>query len=485
VLGLAAVAVVLAVDARTPRPPARALSLSPGPLTTSRALIARELAEAAAHRGLEIRLVEVPSAAQELHEFESGQIDLALVSGAYVADPQEHLREVTPLYVEALHLLVRRELAPAVGVGLGGLRGLGVDLGPPGSTNAALARSVLAFAGLPADEAGTTHELELAELVARGERGEWSALPDAIFHLGTVPSTIALRLLRSGRYELVPLPFADAFRLGRLLSDASLLPAPARIDRDQVVDTVVPPFTYGVDPPDPPEPLHTLGTPLLLVGHASVPSDSIELLLEAVFESRFARSAQPWLHRSVLEAAPRFRHHSGTRAYLARYRPFVTGSEIDKLNNSLGIAGALVGGLLFAWQWRRQRVRDRLDAAVGDYLLRVADLERRIAALELSASLELEPLAELRRELLQLKSEALERFAAGELGSHATIADLLTPINSARDQIADLILHVRENLEQQAEAEGRSAGALWSEAIEGGEGNEGGEPPSGGGSGPR
>ncbi len=477
-LGSAAVAVAIAVNLRTPRPPPRALTLSPGPLTTSRALLARELAGAAARRGLEIRLVEVTSSAEELHEFESGAIDLALVSGAYEADHHAQLREVAPLYVEALHLLVRRELAPDVGVGLGGLRGRSVDLGPPGSTNAALARSVLAFAGLPAGEAGTTHELELAELVARGERGEWSALPDAIFHLGTVPSAIVLRLLRSGEYELVPLPFADAFRLARLLTDASLLPAPARIDRDQVVDTVIPPFTYGVDPPTPSEPLHTLGTPLLLVAHATVPSDAIELLLEAIFESRFARSAQPWLHRSVLESPPRFHHHLGTRAYLARHRPFVTGSDIDKLNNTLGIAGALVGGLLFAWQWRRQRVRDRLDVAVGHYLLRVADLERRIATLELSASLELEPLVDLRRELLQLKSEALERFASGELGTYATIADLLTPINSARDQIAELILHVRENLEQQAEAEGRSAGSLWTEAIEGGE--EGKPTPGGG-----
>ena len=442
--------------------------------------MARELVAAAAHRGLEIRMVEFSSSAEELHAFESGAIDLALVSGAYVADHHAALREVAPLHVEALHLLVRRELAPGIGVGLGGLRGRSVDLGPPGSTSAALARSVLAFAGLPADGDGTTHELELADLVARVERGESSSLPDAIFHLGTVPSAIALRLLRSGEYELVPLPFADALRLGRLLADASLLPASSRIDRDYVVDTVLPPFIYGIDPPTPPEPLHTLGTPLLLVAHAGVPSDAIELLLEAIFESRFAHSSQPRLERSVLEAAPRFRHHPGTRSYLERHRPFVTGNQIDKLNNSLGIAGALVGGLLFAWQWRRQRVRDRLDAAVGHYLLRVASLEKRIATLELSASLELEPLAELRRELLELKSEALERFASGELGSHTTITDLLTPINSARDQIAELILHVRENLEQQAEAEGRSAGSLWTEAIEGSE--EGQQPTGGSGS---
>ena len=99
-------------------------------------------------------------------------------------------------------------------------------------------------------------------------------------------------------------------------------------------------------------------------------------------------------------------------------------------------------------------------------MLRVADVERRIAALELSATLQLEPLAELQRELLELKSEALDRFAAGDLGDQAALSDLLTPINAARDHIGSLILHIRDNLEEQADAEGRAATALWTEAIE-------------------
>jgi len=88
-----------------------------------------------------------------------------------------------------------------------------------------------------------------------------------------------------------------------------------------------------------------------------------------------------------------------------------------------------------------------------------------VAALELSATLELELLVGLHRELLQLKSDALERFAEGDLGSQATLADLLTPLNAARDHVAELILHVRDNLEERAETEGRTAQALWAEAI--------------------
>ena len=100
-------------------------------------------------------------------------------------------------------------------------------------------------------------------------------------------------------------------------------------------------------------------------------------------------------------------------------------------------------------------------------LLRVADIERRIAALELFATLQLELLAELQRELLELKSEALDRSAAGDLGDQAAISDLTTPIDAARGHIGSLILHIRENPEEQADAEGRTAITLRTEAIEG------------------
>jgi len=99
-------------------------------------------------------------------------------------------------------------------------------------------------------------------------------------------------------------------------------------------------------------------------------------------------------------------------------------------------------------------------------MLQVAAIERQVSELELSATLELEPLVELQRDLLRLKSEALERFADGELGDQAALADLLMPLNAARDHIGDLILHVRENIEERAESEGRTAQAVWKEEIE-------------------
>ena len=474
-LGIGGIALALVLALREPDHSTRPLTLTAGPAGTSRARVAGELTAAAAARGLEVRLVEAQNTDDELRRVDAGAIDLALVSGAYETPQHPHVREVTPLYVEALHLLVRKELWPSVALGgFDFLRGRRVALGAAGSANAALARSALAFAGLrPRAEAGggdfDAIEVDAAEIGARIARGERAALPDAIFALATIPSLRVALLLRDSEFALVPLPFAEAFRLSWLGSDHTDPDDP--IDRNAVVDSVIPPYTYGIAPPTPAEALHTLGTELLLVANDGVPRDAVERLLEAIFHSRFARGAYPSLARPSLTAPTRLRHHPGTRDFLARYEPLVTGEKIDELNNSLSIVGAVAGSLLFFWQWRRQRRQEALDEAVGHYLLRVAGIERRMATLELSATLELEPLAALRREAIELKSEVLERFTAGELGGYTTISGLLVPINAARDQIGELILHVRENLEQRADAEGRSAGALWSEAM--------GSPPAG------
>ena len=135
------------------------------------------------------------------------------------------------------------------------------------------------------------------------------------------------------------------------------------------------------------------------------------------------------------------------------------------ISSCVRIAARFVGGSppkeieSYDLAWRRQQRQARCDQTFGTYMLRVADIERRVAVLELSATLELEPLAGLQREVLELKSEVLERFAAGELGQ-AVLSDLITPVNAAQDHLGELILFVRDNLREQAEVEGRRATVL-------------------------
>ena len=373
---------------------------------------------------------------------------------------------MAPLYVEALHLLVKRELADAVTARIGALAGHTIDVGPPHTTSAGLAAAVLAFTGTAGD--GRTVTLintpwdELAPEVQHHDR---DALPDAAFILATLPSKLADALVREADYRLIPMPFAEAFRLGALITDAPAEGPASEIDRQHVVSTVIPAFTYQSEPAVPAEPMETLGTRLLLVAAAHVPVEDVEGMLDAVFSPSFARVVNPPLEAAVLSEPPQLELHPGTVAYVARSQPAITDETVDKLNNSIGIITALIGGGLFLWQWWRKRTEARHDEVFGGYMLRVAAIERRAAELELAATIALEPLIDLQREVLQLKSEALDRFATGDLGGQAALSDLLGPLNGARDHIGELILHVRDNLEAQAEAEGRKASALWKEEL--------------------
>src|SRR5262249_8156204 len=116
-------------------------------------------------RGVDARLVETRFTEEEAAEVDGGRIDFALVSGTYRMERRSHLREATPLHIEALHLLVKEELADGAKRGLDVLRGRTVDLGPRGSGTAALAEAVLGFAGVEMDAIDARH-LELPELLA-------------------------------------------------------------------------------------------------------------------------------------------------------------------------------------------------------------------------------------------------------------------------------------------------------------------------------
>ena len=448
-------------------------TLTAGASMTTRALIARALADDLAHRGIETDLVESTDTFDELDAVQAHQVDFAMVSGVVERRAYPELREVTPLFVEALHLLVKDEyVARFRDETLEGLRGLRVDLGPPRSASALLTEDVLRFTRIPCTSKPTpttcgTEQFGLAKLIELVAQGDRAAMPDAIFHLASVPSKIALDLIENHDYTLVPLPFAKAFRLGGLLSDEDGNPISVAVERRSTSEYVLSPFLYGTAPPTPAGPMVTIGARLLLVAHRDLSPELVEQVIETVFETRFARVPDPPLKRSLLEDRPARILHAGAKAYLARGRPFIAARDMDRLSNSMSVLGALVGGSLFVWEAWRRRTRAARDRIFGGYQLEIAAVERRIAELELAAELELEPLVELQRSLLKLKSDALTRFSEGALGDQASLTDLLSPLNAARDHVGDLLLHVRDNLESQALRQGRTAEAVWEEAIEG------------------
>jgi len=375
---------------------------------------------------------------------ESGKVDFALVAAALPLEEHPRLREVCPLQVEALHLLVKEEIADDLGGGLAALRGRNLDTGPVGSATAALAAAVLAFAGLepgsgPNGFLRTAHGSAFLGLVDQENR---EAMPDAVFRLETLPSKVVLGLVRKGRYRLVPLPFADAFRLSALVGEGPATDSPGGVAREYVTDSWIPPSTYGVEPPTPAAALHTIGTQLLLVADVDTPSAAVEALLDAVFNSRFARITDPPLERSVLAQPPRLRRHRAAIAYLERDGPLFTRKTLSGLSSTLSVGGTLVASIVFLRRWWRGRSDRAIDEIFGSFALRTASIEHRAAKLELDATPDLESLAVLHRELIELKSDALARYSAGELGRPSALSELLAPIHGAEGQIRRLLLHL-------------------------------------------
>jgi len=469
-LAIVTLAAGVAAFVRAVAPQRHKVTIMAGDLATTRALIGHLLVAALAKRGIDARLSPPTAVEVGLNELNGGTIDLMLAPSALELEGYPHVLEATPLYFEALHLAVKRELVDAVTGDLGALRGHTVDIGPLESANARLADAVLRFAqvGVLSGPTLVVRNLEAAELDGLLAAGDRAALPDGVFYLSMVPSLVVERLVREADYRLVPLAFSDAFRLEGILTEGRSH-GPVSIDRSDVYETIVPPFAYETTPPVPATALPTLGTRLLLLANDRVPAATVTAVLDAVFTSPFARLSHPPLDDDVLSQPTRITLHPGTVAYIARNRPFVSDERVSELSNAVSIVGALGGSSLFLWQWRRQRVQRAREELFTSYLRRLADVSRKVADVELAADLELEPLAAAQRQLLELKARVLDDIITGELGELQAVSALMMPINAAVDHVADLILHVRETVEEQAQAEGRSVEAVWAEAMEGGD----------------
>jgi TRAP transporter TAXI family solute receptor len=466
-LGLLAIALATLYMLGPARKPPVVLTLTAGSHEGTRALLAEAMVEHAKARGIDLRPVETSGSEEALDRLDAGSCDLALVQGGLKPRGSQRVRQVAALHIEPLHLLVKPEIATDVVRRLQKLKGKRINLGALRSGTYCLGSAVLAFAGLESDDyVAETHSY--AELMAEQEA---ASLPDAVFTVSTLPSKVTRHLVSRHGYRLVGLPFAEAFALSTLGESTHQLRGDpiAEVRREHTYDTVIPAFTYGVEPDVPPEPTHTLGTRLLLVSHDSVPKEVIERLLEVIFASRFSQLVYPPLSPELLSLQPELEPHAGTTAYLRRNQPLIAGDFVDLAEKWFSMVGVTAGGAVCLWQWLRRRARLRQDRGFEAYIVKVADIERRAAAQELSAELDLAALLELRRELVRLKQEALAKFAAGELEGEALMSGFLTHVSDTSSYLTRLILHQRDNIEDAARIQGRPAEALWVEAVNRGE----------------
>jgi TRAP-type uncharacterized transport system substrate-binding protein len=472
-MGISAFGLAAILWGYRPSPGLVRLSMTAGDEPGMRHRVALRLVSEARRRGIQIGLSPTVGSKAALDRVDSGQVEIALVQGGFDPDAWRDVRQVTALNIEPLHLLVKQEILAEVGRDLAALRGKVVNLGNKNSGTYDLAREVLEFSGLDLRKGDyEARDLGYGDLKQVEDRAR---LPDAVFTVSTLRSPVALHLVTAHNYRLVPLPFGEAFSLSASDEGRDDLPRPARdqsagdrvtrVDRRHVIDATIPAFCYGVDPGVPPETIHTLGTRLLVVAHKGVAPKTIGRLLEVIYGTRFALISLPPLDAKMLDLQPEWEWHEGTIDYVERNKPLIAADVVDLLEKELSICGVVVTGVLFLGQWLWRRSRRRRERSFEAYILKVHAIEQRGMELELAASLDLRRLLPLQEELGRLKGDALERFAAGELAGEELMSGFLAHVSDTRDYLARLILHERDNLEDQAQRQGQRPQSLWIDAI--------------------
>ena len=425
------------------RPHRHRITITAGDLRGHRSAIANILIEIAEPRGLDLELVETLGSADAIAHVADRSIDIALVQGGLPAP--ETVREVAPLSLEPLHVLVRGEIWD-----LEDLSGMRIQLAPPGGGTRLLALDVLELAGLsrPSGNVFTEVSHTYAEIEALDD----AQLPDAIFHVSSLPSPNARAWIRQRGYRLLPLPIAEAMRL----RNVAVLPG------------VIPAFAYGAAPSTPAEPVPTIATRMLVVAHRDVDPIAIRVLLDALDSEVFATGARmPRAERRALWDDAELPIHEGTRAWLNRDNPVFTAEQMEGVESLRSFLVSLAVAAYLLFRWYRTRKIHGLDG----YLAEVSALDRNVLEVERSAQLDLHRLLELRAQLGEVKGRALEAFAKGNIHSEELLSSFLTHVSDVRSHLNSMILSERERLQKKArtrepQAEESVMSELWRDALD-------------------
>ncbi|MCA9607395.1 MAG: hypothetical protein KC619_17435 [Myxococcales bacterium] len=431
------------------RSPERTLRISAGDEQGRRHQVAQVLRDHLEEHGIHVVLEPTSGSADALERVASGRLDAALVQGGLPCGPR--IREVAPLTFEPLHLLVR----DAAILRLDDLRHRRIDLGPEGSGTRALSLELLALVHMQPGRDFEEEPLSYDELQSKPA----DQLPDAFFHVSTLPSPVAEFLMRRRGYRLLALPYADAMHLRDIAVRPGRIPA----------------FAYGVSPAHPPEEVPSIATRMLIVARDDADEDTIRRILEVLASDTFARDSRlPERLETAAMTQPEIPLHHGAEQWLRRNDPLVTPELIDNVESMRSFLVSLFVALFLGWRWWRARQLLGFEK----YLHQVTDLEREVLKLELEADLDLIRLLQIQRRLGQLKNEALEGYGAGRIASADLLNGFLAHVTDVRSYLNALVLHERERLEKKArrseDHEDELRRELWRDAV-GGLEEEGGE----------
>jgi hypothetical protein len=349
-----------------------------------------------------------------------------------------------------MHLAVKKELAAEVSKNLLALRGRTIDVGETGSGTRSLALAIMDFVGLKSRDQDPKNgyiplDMDRQQLFAEKDT---SRMPDAVFLVSTLPSFTTRYLTTKHDYRLVPLPFAEALALGsleELRDDVRKARGSEQIVLGRVQSTMIPAYTYSIEPPVPDKPLPTLGTRLILVAHKDVPARAAYRLVEEVYSSEFGQIVHPPLDARLMELPPEFPWHDGALLWQKRNAPVLSGAVMDSAQKGFAIFAAAASGLFVLWQWRKMQHGAKHAGGLKDYIAQVTRIEKRAIGTDGGSPPELGELIALKDRLHRLKTEALEALTEAEqLADKDLLFGFLLQANDVRDNLSRRILRHEE-----------------------------------------
>jgi TRAP-type uncharacterized transport system substrate-binding protein len=408
--------------------------------------LAEQICGEGAHHHLQVDLAPKEFGALEaLEEVDSAsEINYALIVGGVTARSYSHVRSVTNVANEHLHLLVKPELAQK---GIPGLQGRRIALGPPTTASYHICQDVLSFVGLfstierksgehALDQMTPQEALEELRRIESLEGPERVAaiarLPDAVMFFAPPPSQLARRLVTSLGYRLVPLPFAEAYGLDRLNPPTA---EGIQIDRSMLTPGVIPAYTYGSNPPEPASDCPTIRVPLMLIARDDADPQAVFLLLQTIYESPLTTAFRP---PPLTEQVSAFPLHAGMEHYLRRNDPLLTPEVAAKLGTLAGAMGAFLSGTIALYSFLRLRHLNHFEY----YYREIGHIEMLARGIEEESKAATDPellRATLLRRLTTMKCKALQDFADGGLKGEGLMAGIIALINDTRESLAEMV----------------------------------------------
>ena len=249
--------------------------------------LGNQIAKISALRGLTVQVLSSEGSVDNIELLRTGKAAFAFVQSDIASravrghkpfrEPVVHLVLVTPLFAEAVQILVRSDLYVFT---TAELRGKVVSLGPVGSGTEVTARSVFEASGVSVEEI-QARNLPLESV----DKALSSETVDAVFLSSAIPTPAVQKFLENQEARLILL---DSKVIERLAKSGSY------------VEAAITKRTY----PNQPDEVPTIGVQALLLTRDDVPATDISLLLQVLQANRKGIESDAGVRMDLLGTSP-------------------------------------------------------------------------------------------------------------------------------------------------------------------------------------